>query len=195
MEGSSYHIYHFILYVLKHIDQALDPRSEEPELASIGHHQQAYHIKHKPPVSHGEPADRVSKHLQCFDGCLGPVTHDPYMGLPLELSIDEEPQIMEILHWSNHIMCGVLPIRKDQVYGSQKWVMLIWLLEEQKLSLIWLDCQARPSQPFFADSVPGSEELSNISPLLCMMIFFHSYSAKSPHTTNFDTTGIRQAYI
>ena len=89
------------------------------------------------------------------------------MGLPLEPPIDEEPQIPEILHRSYHVMCGVLPIWKDQACGSRKQIVFVWLLEEQQLCLIWLNRQTRPSQPFITDCVPRSEELGDICSLLC----------------------------
>ena len=94
------------------------------------------------------------------------VTHDSYVGLPLEPPIDEEPQIPEVLHRSDHVMGGVLPIGKDQARGSQKRIAFIRLLEEQQLRLIRLNCQTRLSQPFITDCVPHSEELGDICPLL-----------------------------
>ena len=100
-------------------------------------------------------------------GCSDRYTHDSYVRLPFEPPINEEPQVAEVLHRSDHVMGGVLPIWEDQAHGSRKRVAFVRLLEEQQLRLIRLDRQTRPLQPFIADCVPRSEELGDICPLLC----------------------------
>ena len=167
VKGTGYHLDHLVLDPLEHFDEALSCAREEPQLASPQHNRQAYSVKHKLPVSHGETANRVSQDLQRLDRRASPVAHDSYVGLPFELPVDEEPKVSDVLRQQDHVVSGVCRIRKDQPCGSRQSVVLIWLLEEEQFRFLQLDSKTRSMEPFFADRVMRSEQHSDVCPLLC----------------------------
>ena len=116
--------------MLEHVNELLHSSGEVPELASPGQNQQADCIQDQLPVCHGKAANCVSQYLQHLDRHTGPVAHDSNVGLPFEPLIYEEPKVLDVLQWLDHVVGGVCRIREDQLLGSWKQVMLIQLLEE-----------------------------------------------------------------
>ena len=126
---------------MEHIDKSFGCSGEIPELTAVGQDWQADSVEHQSPVGHRQALNGVAKYLERLHGCTCSVAHDTNVGLPFKPAVNEEPEVSQVLRWLHHVICGVLPIWKDQLQGSRERVALVRLLEEQQFGLLWLNCQ------------------------------------------------------
>jgi hypothetical protein len=91
--------------------------------------------------------------------------HDSDVGLPLESTIEEEPEVSQGLHRTD--LVGAASAGEGNGGGGGDSVALKQLLEVQELRFVRFSQEADPAEPLFADGIPRSQCVLHRFPGIC----------------------------